>query len=108
EDHAGRRLALKAFRAAAPSPREARELDALRRCDRPHILESEDVGTVTVEGREHRFVAERFVDGGSLTQRLGPRGLLRPLEAASCRICSPRNWWRFCASPTYSASYRRI
>jgi serine/threonine protein kinase len=67
----GTNYALKIIRDPTPSPRTAREIESLLRCEHPSIARLIRHGTATVQGIQSEFVIEEHLAGGSMTARSG-------------------------------------
>ncbi|MBN1610024.1 MAG: serine/threonine protein kinase [Polyangiaceae bacterium] len=73
----GATAALKVFHDAEDTKRVAREVEALRKLQCPHVVRMLGFCTVTIAGRLCQVVAYEYLDGGDLTRYLGDdRGLL--------------------------------
>ncbi len=74
------RQALKIIAGPSAAPRTAREIDVLSQCDHPSIARLIDVGRHTLGSREYDYSIEEFLDGGTLSERLGQTTVLSVAE----------------------------
>ena len=73
----GLTVALKVYRSAKVSERSAREISAMQRCDSPLIASVWGVSSFDHAGHTFLVSTEKFIEGGTLTDRLRGRLLSR-------------------------------
>jgi serine/threonine protein kinase len=72
----GNVYALKVIHGSVSSPRTAREVQAMRRCDHPNIARLIHLDAHTFDGHRYDFLLEEYLAGGTLTERVKREGLL--------------------------------
>lgn len=74
QDNSGDNYALKVILNAIPSPRTAREISSLLRCNHPSIAKLVKVGDIHFQGCVVQFILEEYLPGGTLTARINQLG----------------------------------
>lgn len=77
----GEEVALKVFRQNVSPERTTREIEAMLRCEHPHIAKLASVGPFAHEGVTYLVSLEEFFGGGSLSDRLSGGRLLVTQDA---------------------------
>jgi serine/threonine protein kinase len=71
----GTKLAVKVLRPGCSTDRSDREVDAMKRCGHPNIIALLELADVEHAGMKYGYLVERFMEGGTLDDRL-KRGVL--------------------------------
>jgi serine/threonine protein kinase len=76
----GTPYALKVYKSTSRSEREQREIDAMQRCSHPNIARLIGLDTFAIGTRQHPYLLEEFIGGGSLGQHLDAGKAFNPKE----------------------------
>jgi len=63
--------ALKLYNRSGVTARSLREIEAMRRCDHPNIAKLMGLDAVVVDGAEFTYLLEEYLEGGTLSARVG-------------------------------------
>jgi serine/threonine protein kinase len=66
----GDKLALKVLRPGCPTERSEREVDAMKRCAHPNIVALIELAEFEHAGTKYTYLLEKFMEGGTLDDRL--------------------------------------
>jgi serine/threonine protein kinase len=66
----GEKLALKVLKLGCSAERNEREVEAMKRCDHPNIVALVELAEFDHAGTKYTYLLERFMEGGTLEDRL--------------------------------------